>query len=139
MVNPEIVNERLREIEENINLLKELESTSFDTFRNDPKIFKLAERCLQIAIQSLLDICHHIIVENNWPRPQNNKEAILALSQKGIIPSDFANRVLPMAGLRNILVHDYLKINLMRLYEHIQNLEDFRQFQKYIIAYLKSS
>jgi uncharacterized protein YutE (UPF0331/DUF86 family) len=80
MTNPEIINERLREIEENIALLKELRLIPSKKFCVDPKIYKLAERCLQIAIQSLLDICHRIIVENNWPRPKENKEAILTLS-----------------------------------------------------------
>lgn len=82
MVNPEIINERLREMEENITLLKDLKSTPLDKFRDDPKIFKLAERCLQISIQCLLDICHHI-------------------------------------------------------YKHLQNIEDFHNFQKYIITYIK--
>ncbi|GAI87213.1 unnamed protein product [marine sediment metagenome] len=64
MVNPEIINSRLREMEENLSLLEELKSTPFDKFSKDPKIFKLALYCLQICIQSLLDICHHIIVDN---------------------------------------------------------------------------
>lgn len=42
MVNPEIINERIREMDENITLLDELKSTPFDKFQNDPKIFKLA-------------------------------------------------------------------------------------------------
>lgn len=137
MVNPEIINERLREMEENVVLLEELKSIPFDKFRNDPKIFKLAMYCLQISIQCLLDICHHIIVENNWPRPKDNKEAILTISQKGIIPADFAKRILPMTGLRNLLIHKYLKINLELIYESLQDLDDFRTFQKYIIKFLK--
>jgi len=136
MVNPEIINERLSEIEENIVLLDELRSSSFDEFQTDPKITKCVERCLEISIQCILDICHHIIVDNNWPRPKDNKGAILTISQKGIIPADFANRILPMAGLRNILAHEYLKLDSEKIYKHLQDLDDFRTFQKHIIAYL---
>ena len=137
MVNPEIINERLQEINENITLLEELKTIPFDRFRNDPKTFKCAERCLEISIQCILDICHHIIVDNNWPRPKDNKEAILTIGQKGVIPPDFADHILPMAGLRNILVHEYFKIDQKRLYDHLQNLGDFRAFQKHIIEFLK--
>lgn len=139
MVNPEIINERLREMEENITLLKDLKSTPFDKFRDDPKIFKLAERCLQISIQCLLDICHHIIVENNWPRPKDNGEAMLTLGQKGVISSDFAKHIFPMAGLRNLLVHEYTKIDKALIYKHLQNIKDFHNFQKYIITYIKQT
>jgi uncharacterized protein YutE (UPF0331/DUF86 family) len=136
MVNPEIINERLREIEENLILLDELKSTPFDKFRNDPKIFKLSLHCLQISIQCLLDICHHIIVDNNWPRPKDNREAIEIIARYKIIPQKFAKTLLPMAGLRNILVHEYIKINPSIIYKHLKRLRDFRQFQKYILAYL---
>jgi len=138
MVNPETINERLREIEENIVLLEELKSIPFDKFSDDLKTSKCVERCLEISIQCILDICHHIIVDNNWPRPKDNKEAILTINQKGIIPSEFANRILPMVGLRNLLAHEYLKVDLNKLYSYLQNLQDFREFQKYILAYLKN-
>lgn len=137
MVNRETITERLRAIEENIVLLEELKSIPFDKFRDDPKTSKCVERCLEVSIQCILDICHHIIVDNNWPRPKDNKEAILTISQKGIIPSEFADRILPMAGLRNILAHEYLKVDLDKLYKHLQNLDDFHAFQKHILAYIK--
>lgn len=137
MVNTEIINERLREIDKNLTLLKELKATPPDKFCDDPRTIKCAERCLQISIQCILDICHHIIVENNYPRPKDNKETILVVSKKNIIPSDFANRILPMAGLRNLLVHEYIKIDPKQIYQHLQNLDDFRTFQKHIVNFLQ--
>lgn len=120
-------------------LLDDLKSITFDKFRSDPKIFKLAQYCIQLCIQCLLDICHHIIVEMDWPRPKDNKEAILTLSRNGVLPNDFAERITPMVGLRNILVHEYLKIDLDKIYSQLQKLEDFRAFQKHIIAFLKTA
>ncbi|MBL7072020.1 MAG: DUF86 domain-containing protein [Candidatus Omnitrophica bacterium] len=139
MVNPEIINERLRAMEENIILLEELKSVPFDKFRRDQKIFKLALYSLQICIQSLLDICHHIIVENNLPRPATNQEAIKTISENNIIPADFANIILPIVGLRNLLVHEYIKVDLDKIYRHLQKLDDFRIFQKHIIKFLQSA
>lgn len=137
MVNPEIINERLEEIQENIALLEELKATPEKQFCNDPKIFKLAERCLEISIQAFLDIAHHIIVGNNWQRPQDNKEAIATLAKRGVIPLQFAKTILPLAGLRNILAHEYLKVNPSIIYKHIKKLDDFRKLEKHITAYLK--
>ncbi len=137
MINPDVIKERLQEIDENLKILAELKELSQEKFKSDPKIFKLAEYCLQISIQALLDICQYIIAGNNWRRPRDNQEIINIIAANNIIPQDFARCILPMAGLRNILVHDYLKIDLDKIYNHLQNLDDFRTFQKHILAYIK--
>lgn len=139
MMNPEVIKERLQEIDENLKILAELKGLDKEKFKNDPKIFKLAERCLQVSIQALLDICNYIIASNNWTRPRDNQETIKIIAAKNIIPQGFANSILPMAGLRNLLVHEYLKIDLDRIYNHLQKLEDFRTFQKHIIKFLKNA
>lgn len=137
MINPEIINERLEEINGNIRLLEELKSIPKSKFCKDPRIFKLAERCLQISIQAIIDISHHIIIGNNLARPKDNKEAIQIIARHKIINQKFAKAIMPMIGLRNILVHEYLKVDPKLIYGHLQHLKDFRQFQKYILAYLK--
>lgn len=138
MINSDIIKERMLEIDENLKILEDLRRIKREDFQKDPKIFKLAEHCLQISIQALLDICHYIIANNNWPRPRDNQEAIKIIARNNVIPEDFSQRILPMAGLRNILIHEYLKIDLERIYNHLQNLQDFREFQKHILTYLKN-
>ena len=138
MLNKEIINERLREMEENLKILEELKPTTKDKFCDDPKIFKLAERCLEISIQALLDISHHIIAANDWQRPQDNRQAIEIIAANGVMPEEFAKRIAPMAGLRNILIHEYIRINPAIIHQHIQHLQDFYQFEKYIVTYLSS-
>lgn len=139
MIDSEIIKERLQEIDENLKLLSELRKMPFREFKTDLKASKSAERCLEINIQCILDICHHIISANNWPRPQNNKESIETIANYNVIPRQFANRISPMVGLRNILIHEYLKVNVRRVYEHLQNIEDFRKFQKYILKYIEQA
>lgn len=138
MLNNDVIKERLLEIDENLKILEDLRKIPKEEFLKDPKIFKLAERCLEVSIQALLDICLYIIANNNWPKPKDNQEAVGIIARYKILPEEFAKRIIPMAGLRNILVHEYLKVDPKRIFNHLQNLQDFREFQKYIIAYLKS-
>ena len=43
-----------------------------------------------------------------------------------------------MVGLRNILIHEYVSIDLNKIYEILQNrLDDFRDFIKYINQFMK--
>lgn len=137
MTNDEIIKERLKIIDENLPILKELKANPLDKFKDDKKLQRLAERCLEINIQALLDIAHYIIAQNNWERSSANKEAILTLGAKDVIPKSFAKKIEPMAGLRNLLAHEYAKIDPAKLYENLQNLEDFREFSRYILTYIE--
>lgn len=137
MTNPEVIASRLQEIEENIILVEELREVPLDKFCGDPRLYKLAERCLELAIQALLDICHYITADNKWSRPKDNQQAILIMAEKNVLPRDFAQNIAPMAGFRNILVHEYVKIEPKIIYEHLSHLDDFRVFQKHILNYLK--
>lgn len=59
------------------------------------------------------------------------------LGVHGVIPSTFANQIRGMAGLRNILVHDYLRVDLEKLIEFVRfRLEDFLVFMKLVREYL---
>ena len=37
-----------------------------------------------------------------------------------------------MAGFRNILVHEYISLDWDLVYDHLQKLEDFYEFEVYI-------
>lgn len=136
MMNPDIIKKHIEEMYENLAILDELKSMPFSQFKDDKKTIKVSERCLQLSIQGLLDVCHYIIANENLTRPADNREAILTLGANGAIPKDFAEKIAPMAGLRNLLVHEYLKIDPRYIYEHLQRLEDFREFSRYILKYI---
>lgn len=140
MINAEVIKERLKAIDENMTVLADLKKVPLNEFLADIKSRRLAERCLEINIQCVFDVCHHIIAAGNYfPRPKNNREAIEVIARKKIIPADFAERLIPLAGLRNILVHEYLAVDSEHVYAYLQRLQDFREFQKYILAYLKNN
>jgi len=136
MRNPDILKKHLEEMYENLAILDELKSMPLSQFKSDKKTIKVSERCLQLSIQGLLDICHYSIANENLTRPADNREAILILGANGIIPKDFAEKIAPMAGLRNLLVHEYTKIDPARIHAQLQNLEDFREFSRYILKYI---
>lgn len=48
-----------------------------------------------------------------------------------------ADKIKGMAGLRNILVHDYLRVDLEKLIEFVRfRLEDFLVFMRVVREYL---
>lgn len=94
------------------------------------------EKGLEILIQNLLDIGAHLLaseIKNDW---EDYSEVILKLGRYGVVPQEFSDRIKGMAGLRNILIHEYMKIDLRKLFDYLKyHLEDFVQFIKYICEY----
>ena len=73
-----------------------------------------------------------------WRVRESEAEAILALSGNGIIPKEFAERIKGMPAFRNRIIHDYLpnEFDAARLFECLQNLDDFNIFCRYIIGWI---
>jgi uncharacterized protein YutE (UPF0331/DUF86 family) len=132
------IRERLLEIDANARLLGELRGTPAEEFIHNPRIHKLAERCLQVAIECMIDVADHLIAERGWARPETGRDALLTLGAHGVVPEAFAQRIAPMAGLRNLLVHGYLAIDRQELHRHLSRVEDFSEFIRHIQAYLST-
>ena len=49
----------------------------------------------------------------------------------------FAERFAPIAGFRNILVHNYLEIDWKEVYDNLQKLSDVYEFMEYVKIWLR--
>jgi len=100
---------------------------------------RLAERYLQLSCQVLLDTLNLVIIEEAWEKPEDNQEAVSILFGKKIISENLASSLEGIAGFRNILVHEYGKIDRRRVYQYLlEKLELFQVFKKEILNWLKN-
>jgi len=76
-----------------------------------------------------------------WKVRESEAEAILALSEAEIIPKEFGEKIKGMPAFRNRIVHDYLpnEFDAVKLFESLQNLDDFKTFSIYILDWLFKS
>lgn len=138
MINDRIIYRRLDKIQENVQLLRSLEGKSFDEFVSNSFYVSGSEHALQISIQAIIDICACLVREAQVHMPEEYGELPRILSELGVFPKEFAERLGSMIGMRNVLVHLYLQVDVSLVYEVIQkNLDDFDQFAKYVVAYLE--
>ena len=118
--------------------LRTLRSLSFVEFSQDWKSVYAAERGLQVAIQNMLDIGAHILADFGDARWDEYKQIPVELARYGVIPKDFVKTFQEMAGMRNILVHQYTEVDVGKMYEVLQqHLDDFDRFAQFIKAYLE--
>ena len=140
MLDRQIIEQRLQNMEEALSNLGRYRDVPLEEFEADLSLVWIAEKGLEILIQNVLDIGAHILaseIRNDW---DDYSEIILKLGKYGIIPKDFAERILGMAGLRNILVHEYVRVDVARIYGYLKhNLADFTEFMSYTQKYLEKT
>jgi len=130
------IERRLDELNERLARLDPLQEKGREAFDADPYLRDIVERNLEICAQCCIDICHRIIVLENAQKPVDYYQAILMMGELGVLSADFAHRLAPLAGLRNILTHEYLGINWDHVYKNLQNLDDLIEFAEEIRRWL---
>jgi uncharacterized protein YutE (UPF0331/DUF86 family) len=97
----------------------------------------IVERNLEIAAQCCIDISHRIISLEKAQKPQDYYEAIIRMGELAVLPVDFARKLAPIAGFRNILIHEYLSVDWNEVYKHLRDLNDIIRFAELIREWLR--
>ncbi|APM39264.1 type VII toxin-antitoxin system HepT family RNase toxin [Clostridium kluyveri] len=137
MVKREIVISRINQLNEYVNILKTIKKYDKETYIKDPLIYGAAERFLHLSIECILDIGNHVISDMGYRKPENNRDIFLVLYENNILDEKIKINLCNMASFRNILVHDYIKLDRELVYGIINNdLKDIEEFVKIIIEYV---
>lgn len=137
VIDREAIAARLRRLDECVAELRQLRPGDLQAYLASRRLRSNCERELQVAIQCALDIGNHIIAEENLTAPEDLADIFRILGASGILPPPFAERLLLMAGFRNILVHDYLRIDHAKVYSILtQGLTDLNEFAGHVQSWL---
>ncbi len=131
MIDP--LRDRLSRLEQFVRHLEELQSTSLKT----PVEVAAAERWLQLAAEASLEVGEMLIARFGWERPETYRGVIQVLGENGVLDEDLLESFTAIAGLRNLLVHDYTRIDPGRLLGFLSRLDDFRRFAKMVEQWLE--
>ena len=137
-VDKKSVQEKLDKLEQAIKLLENYKKVSREDFLVDFTINSAAQYNLVLGIEIIIDIGHHLLTEFYHLHPKEYKEIIEALGEYEIVPEKFAKENVEMAKFRNLIIHQYGKVDMKKVYQNLQKAPDiFRQFVKYFIEFLE--
>ncbi|MEK7664734.1 MAG: DUF86 domain-containing protein [Patescibacteria group bacterium] len=130
--------EKLSQIAEKIKEVKKFFRFSEEEILADSEKLHVAERLFQLIVDDILDINQHFIKELNFDISEDLQGTFYILGENSVLPKDFAFKIAPVTGVRNILVHQYEKLD-EKLFIHtlIKNYSDFEKYIKFILEYLK--
>lgn len=131
MINKKLIERKINRLD---GYVSEIEPVlKFDTQEIPKDVLKLRmlERNFQLIVDTVLDINTHIISAEKLKAPEDMTETFIILGNADILPGDFVKKISPVAGLRNMVVHDYEKIDIEKLINDIK--KDIHQFREYAV------
>ncbi|NOY63943.1 MAG: DUF86 domain-containing protein [Nitrospirae bacterium] len=120
--------ERLRIIEENILQLEQLKVHSLEEIKRQKMLQWALRYGLLETIQAVIDVACHLVSKYNLGNPETYQECIEFLREHKYISEESSKKLSQMIGLRNLLVHEYIKVDISRIYNLLDYLDDFRVF-----------
>lgn len=141
MLDRGMIDKRIAKIQQELRYLEDFQDFTFDDVAKDYRTHHVVERIIEIVVGFAIDINQHIIVEKGKGNlPFDFKESFLLLSDLGVYPKEFAERISNSAGLRNILVHEYTKLDEKKFFNSIKDCyKDYTQYCRYAIDYLRQT
>ena len=129
MVDQDVLSSRLNALEGYLSELEGFARWSREDFLGDPHRHHLAERFLHLACESVLDMAQHVISDMGYRQPVDYRDTMEVLREEGVLDDALAERLKGWMGLRNVLVHLYLKIDHGLAYDVIRHeLGDLEEF-----------
>lgn len=94
-------------LREMLRLLREVRKEGREAFLESSTAEAATTRYLQVAIESMIDVAHHLIARNAWGLPKTYQEAIDLVVREGFLPADRADAFQRLVTFRNRAVHLY--------------------------------
>lgn len=111
MVDKPLILRKLTELDEYLKQIGEFSSVTLEEYSRDWKVQRIVERTLQMMIETCADIANHIISDRGYRTPDNYGDTFRVLHENGVFKNDLFEIMLKMARFRNIVVHQYDKVD----------------------------
>jgi len=120
---------RLLVLEENIaNLQYFKQKHSLDSIKSEKNLEWALRYGLFESIQIVIDISCHLVSKYNLGNPESYAQCIELIAKYEYIDKILEKNLIGMIGLRNILVHEYIDVDIEKLYKLLEQLFDLRKF-----------
>ena len=131
MVDRELVLRRVAALDTYLAQLAEARQVEATAYAGDWRAQRVLERTLHLAIEVCMDLADHALADRALPVPGTAAEAFMVLAREGIVEADLATALARMVGFRNLLVHDYMRLDPDRVLKlaatGVNDIERFRE------------
>ena len=137
MVDKALLGRKMAQMEMYLGQIKEYSKISLASYKSEWKTQRIVERTLQILVELCIDMANHIISDEKMRLPEGYADTFKVLMENRVIDRRLWSRMEKMAKFRNVVVHQYEKIDpaIMVSILH-KNLNDFEKYKRAITKFL---
>jgi len=140
LVDTPVILRKLESLDTHYRQISQYNSITVREYDGDWKIQRITERTLQIMVEICIDVAGHIIADSGFRTPVTYADTFHVLQENGIIDDGLMSIMDKVAKFRNVVVHQYEKIDSGIVVSILgKNLDDFTRFSKAIKEYLSQS
>ena len=129
MVDHDLIIVKAGSVKKHLRRIAEKSGVDLDAFLKDLDRQEIISFNLHLALVNCIDLAAHIISEEGLGVPGSASEMFYLLEENGFLSRQITEKMIKAVGLRNLIVHEYSKIDLKRLLEIIQkDIKDIDDF-----------
>ena len=130
--------QKLEQLSEYLKETEELFQFSNKEILADSGKIHIAERLLQLIVDTMIDINQHFIRELGLKISDDFQGTFYILGENKILSSNFSKKVAPVVGLRNRVVHRYESLDKELFIKTFKkDYPDFKLYLRFINQYLE--
>jgi uncharacterized protein YutE (UPF0331/DUF86 family) len=132
LVDRDLIITKAGRIRSHLARIEEKRGENLQEFLQDSDRQDIVSFNLQLAIQNCIDIAAHIVSQEGMGVPGSLNETFYLLEQNGYLPYELTEKMVKAVGFRNLLVHEYGKLDLAQVFEISHN--DVNDLNRYLIT-----
>ena len=135
MVDEPRVLRLLRSVSDDLSVLKAAAQSNSDR-SSDPLWLRGIKYTFVTAIESCIDVAQHFCASEGWGPPSDNGEAFALLGRHGVLDPVLSRHMRQAAGFRNVLVHDYVRVDDTIVLQRLQDPGDLAEFARQVSEWM---
>jgi uncharacterized protein YutE (UPF0331/DUF86 family) len=137
-LNPEFLGQALSQLERVVQELRKYREVSEEQLATNLSLRWTVERGLLAGLTLVFQIAEHILTRAFGRSPDSYEELLAELCAVGVISEDLYRRLRGSGGFRNVLVHEYVSVDLQRVAEAVRSApEVFETFEKEVRQWIR--
>lgn len=141
-IRKEVLISKLMSLDEEVSVLKtHVLNRPADQVVRDPLLKRVLRDSMRVAIESMIDICKHMVASMKLGIAKEYRDYPSKLSERGLLPNDLSTKLMDYTKLRNVIVHRYAEIDFNLLHNKAIELVNIiaPQFRKHITKLIQEA
>ena len=126
----ERIDDKIKEIETYLSQLSERVPANLEEYKSDFFSKAAFERYAEKIPEALVDLAFLVVKDKNLDAPKDDNGAFVILAKNNIISVELSEKLQDAKGMRNIIAHEYGKINDAIVFHAVSEelVKDSREF-----------